>query len=197
MFCRFCGKQISEDHVFCPFCGKEQPGNPNMRQSQSEAYEWDGYITRKHVQTQKYEMIWHKCLVYFVLWVSAFADLVNALTFMVGQGQILSYISSQLRLFAIALGVVELVLAILCVVTAVSLMKYKANGPNLLVYTTMLYIGTKFLLCVLLFVSLRDMSSFFLSSAIISEILLGLIMPIVMLIVNHKYYQKREDLFVN
>ena len=145
MFCQYCGAQIPDGSAFCNACGRRQQivqqpqqpqrqeapsyqqAQPNYQQAQP-AYQQPVYQQPAYQQPMP-GMKWHKFICYFALWLSAVSNL------FVG----INYLSSYNGIPKIY-GGFAIVIAVLCVLTALKLIKFKADAPktlhNLLLLST-------------------------------------------------------------
>lgn len=187
-YCTNCGNQIDQVR-FCPHCGaKQQTESPVSLQStssyQSQTPILDPYrpaaqsaesenVTQQ-VPAAQFPMKWHKWLIYFVLWVHAVINTINAAAYC-------SYISVSGR--ALLFAVVYFALAAFAVYARFQLAKFRRGAPKkLLVY----------LLCdIACSVVVAALAGTLANSA--SHI--GIVGAQVLW--NWRYYSSRDELFVN
>ena len=224
MFCKHCGAQLPDTAAFCTNCGQpvvqqpqqtQQPQQPAYNQQGAyqqpqqggyqqpqQGYPQQGYPQQGYPQqaVPQQGMKWHKFLVYFALWFAALANLgMGILSLTGGQyGQAKELVYSyfpQLKAPDIVYGILLLAAAVLSVLTALALLKYKAKGPKLL---TLLYIFNAAVAVVyVLWVILSMSGSGADFSQTITQVITSLIVSVVMIFVNKAYYGKRAHLFVN
>ena len=146
-----------------------------------------------------FPMKWHKFLVYFALWLSAVVNVVSAISAFRG-GQygdqkdlVYAVFGGGLKAVDVIYGVLLLALAVLAVLAALKLMKLKAGAPLLLyiLYGANVVVSVVYMLLASIVTKL-PIGDFFTSSTISS-----LVVGIVFLTINVRYYTKRASLFVN
>ena len=201
MYCSKCGAQAADGASFCANCGAPlnaqgtQPAQaPQRKDWQQSAYE--SYSQPVPQQGMK----WHKFLVYFSLWFSAIANFWNGIQAITG----LQYKGNAetvyrelpgMKLPDMVFGIMCIVIAVMLVITAVSLLKFKANGPKLLTLTY----AVSVIACLIYVIWAAVILSRYgadVSSAL-SSTFMSLAISVVMIFVNRNYYQKRAHLFVN
>ena len=142
-------------------------------------------------------MKWHKYLIYFSLWAAAVMNVIAGVAALTGSVYVLRgadpemiYRSYEgLKTFDVMLGLTDIVLAVLLIVTRFALAGYKENGPRLLMISYAVNIAFT-LVCPIIAVAIRlPVGRLFGAPAAIENI--------VMLAVNRIYYHKRAHLFVN
>ena len=209
MFCQNCGAQIPDGSVFCANCGFQLQQGQQMYYQQSQPYQQTGYQQTGYQQpaygqyaqpVQEQGMKWHKFLVYFSLWAGAVFTFISGIQYMTGaqyegKKDLVYQVIPGMKAPDILYGLFCIAAGILAIVTAVSLLKYKAVGPKLLTLTYV--VGTAgSLIYVIAAASVlskynADLSSIYTSAST------SLVVSIVMIIVNSIYYKKRAHLFVN
>lgn len=144
-------------------------------------------------------MRWHKFLIFFLI-LSTLSAFGNALKMFTGlnhgsyyDAQLYYKTFSGLKYLDVFGGIVLIIIAVLTIVTAVSLKKYKRGGPTLLV--------VQYAMCAIFRPLYAILCSIITKLPI--EDLLDLSMPliivvfIIFIILNMIYYKKRTHLFVN
>ena len=194
MFCQYCGAQIPDSSTFCNTCGRRQqpvqqpqrqeapahqPAQPVYQQpvNQQPAYQQPAY------QQPMPGMKWHKFLAYFALWLSAVSNLVTGITYLSGY-----YTIQQVY------GGFAIVLAVLSVMTAVKLIKFKADAPKTLHNLLMLsLIGS---LAFTLWAS-GVFSGYGIDFGDRDTVaaLASFVISLVIILINKSYYDKRAYLF--
>lgn len=154
-----------------------------------------GTQTQAPVETQK--MGWHKFLIYFSLWAGAAMNLFTAFQYFTGavygdEKNMVYRVFEKLEGIDKMMGVGALALVVLMIVARFALAGYKANGPKLLSLTYAVSIAIQFLYCVLAGSAVPQVGF----ASLFSEMMPNIIGSAVMLIINHIYYKKREELFV-
>ena len=168
---------------------------------QQPVYRQDPYAQSAGAQAVPQQgMKWHKFLVYFALWASAVIYLIYGIIALTGaqygeyRDLVYSYIPGM-KAPDMIYGFLLLCLAVLAVLTALSLLKYKAKGPKLL---TFLYLWS--VICSLFYLiwAVSVLSKYNAdTSDVIAEAVPSLVTSVIMIIINRIYYNKRAHLFVN
>ena len=189
--------------------GYQQPTYQQPTYQQNQGYQQPVYRQDQGYQQQAYQyyqpaqqlgMKWHKFLVYFSLWASALFNVVNGFQYLNGD-QYGTYKNQVYRLIP-ELKTPDTIFAILCfvtgilsAVTAYNLLKFKKNGPKLLLATYGIGMAASLLYVISASVLLSNYSADL--STVYSSAALSLVVSIVMIIANSVYYKKRAHLFVN
>lgn len=196
-FCIKCGNQLTVGARFCSKCGAPVTAQPNenvwtMRKGVF-GKEKEQSI-KNHDGVQPFNMGWHKFLIYFALFVNALFLIFYGGQFMTGAvygeavEQVYNYYGSGLKTLDTLVGLLYFVLGAFCVYTRFQLAKFKRNAPKMLVA---IYIANVFITVIyLLFLeTITEVS--------IADNMSSLVSSIALIIINIKYYKKRESLFVN
>ena len=203
MFCQYCGAQIPDGSAFCNSCGRQQQQvNPQPKRQEAPTYQQPQptyqqpqptYQQAAYQQAPAYQqpvyqqampgMKWHKFICYFALWLSAVMNLVTGFTYMS------SYYTAE-KLY----GGFAIVIAVLCVMTALKLIKFKTGAPKLLHH--------------LLLLSAVGSLAFMLWSAGVFSgygidfgdrntvaALSSFVLSLIIILINKSYYDKRAYLF--
>ena len=200
MYCSKCGAEAADGASFCANCGAPLNAQDNRSAQGPERADWQKSAYEAYSQpVQQQGMKWHKFLVYFSLWFSAVANLWNGIQAITG----LQYKGNAAAVYRMlpgmkgadtVFGVLCIVTAVLLVVTAVSLLKFKANGPKLLTLTY----AVSVIACLIYVVWAAGILSRYANLAsLLSSTFMSLAISVVMIFVNRNYYQKRAHLFVN
>jgi tryptophan-rich sensory protein len=176
MFCNNCGTQLEEGAAFCPNCGSSVGVAP----------------------APQLGLKWAHFLSYFALWLGALLNVIVAFTVFTGsiysaQGIEAEYVYAVfpgLKPVDMIYGVALLVLAVLGVITAVSIIKYKKNAGTLV---CAMYLVS----AIVAFIYLVGASSVLGQFAGNSSSVVSIIVGIVMFFVNKIYFGNRKDIFVN
>jgi len=176
MFCNNCGTQLEEGAAFCPNCG----GSVGVAPAPQLGLKWAHFLS------------------YFALWLGALLNVIVAFTVFTGsiysaQGIEAEYVYAVfpgLKPVDMIYGVALLVLAVLGVITAVSIIKYKKNAGTLV---CAMYLVS----AIVAFIYLVGASSVLGQFAGNSNSVVSIIVGIVMFFVNKIYFGNRKDIFVN
>lgn len=227
MFCTNCGAQVQDGASFCPNCGQrlsvpqpvpqpqptwsqpqqsyQQPEQTYQQTQQSQSSYQQSCSSQQAyaqqaVQQPEQGMKWHKFIVYFAIWASAFISFVNGIRCLTGghygeyKEMVYAFIPG-LKAPDILYGLLALGAVAIAIVTGLSLLKFRANGPKLL---TILYIysaGSSLLYLVWAGAVLSSKGADV--SSVIGSVIGSLVGSVVMIFVNKAYYAKRAHLFVN
>lgn len=176
MFCNNCGTQLEEGATFCPSCGSAVAAAP----------------------APQLGLKWAHFLAYFALWAGALINIIVAVTVFTGslysaQGIEAEYVYAVfpgLKPMDMIYGVALLAMAVLGVITAVSILKYKKNAGALV---CAMYLVS----AIIAFIYLVGASSVIGQFAGTSNNIVSIIVGIVMFFVNRVYFGNRKDIFVN
>ena len=201
MYCSKCGAQAADGASFCANCGAPLNAQGTQPAQAPQRNDWQQSAYESYSQPVPQQgMKWHKFLAYFSLWFSAVANLWNGIQAITGQqykgnAEAVYSLIPEMKMPDMVFGVLCAVTAVLLVITAVSLLKFKANGPKLLtlsyavsVITCLIYVGWA--------AGILSRYGADISSAL-SSTFMSLAISVVMIFVNRNYYQKRAHLFVN
>ncbi len=194
MYCQHCGAQIQDGSAFCSVCGYrqqtvQQPQRqeaPSYQQAQPN-YQQAAYQQTAYQQTAYQQpmpgMKWHKFLAYFALWLGALSNLATGINYLSG------YYSIE-KLY----GGFAIVLAVLGVMTAVKLIKYKADAPKML--NTLLMLSLIGSLAFTLWASgVFDGYGIDFGDRDTVAALTSFVISLVFILINKSYYNKRAYLF--
>ena len=146
----------------------------------------------------KIQMGWYKFLIYFALFAGAFFNVCYAILYMTGS----IYETEQIdpltvyslypgvKAVDIVYGILLLVLAVFMIVTRFQLSGLKKNGPKMIVALYGLNIAIAIIYAILISCT-TDYMAF--DASTVGQCIL----PIVMIIVNKVYFDRRKDIFVN
>ncbi|WP_405376252.1 zinc ribbon domain-containing protein [Pseudobutyrivibrio sp.] len=176
MFCNNCGTQLEEGAAFCPNCG----GSVGVAPAPQLGLKWAHFLS------------------YFALWLGALLNVIVAFTVFTGslysaQGIEAEYVYAVLpglKPIDMIYGVALLVLAVLGVITAVSIIKYKKNAGTLV---CAMYLVSAIVAFIYLVGASSVLGQFAGNSSSVASIIVG----IVMFFVNKIYFGNRKDIFVN
>ena len=186
MICNTCGAELEEGAKFCPKCGN--PVGDNVASPANAP-----------MQAQTVGLGWANFLSHFALWAGAVINTYNAIVFLTGLVYASSGISSAtvydiygpaLMLTDKIYGVIMIGAVVLGVITALSILKYKANAGKLvcLLYAVILISDILYVAATTAITGINT-----LTPSLIGSIIMG----IVMIIVNTIYFNKRKHIFVN
>lgn len=195
MYCKNCGKEVSEQQKFCDGCGSEI--NALARE-----YGTSQTISQTNFKESSYPMKWYKFLIYFALFFGAFYEFIMSINYMTGtiyfaqtNGQasaeaVYSTYGYGLKFLDVLYGILLLGTAVYSIITRNRLAKFKKNAPMLLY---ILY-GSGLVFSLIYMIGFSVITGV---NAINSSLVSSLISTIICLILNYKYFTKRESLFVN
>lgn len=215
MFCRNCGTDLSGAGRFCPNCGapvntapEQQPQyqqplyqQPQYQQPSYQQPQYQQPLYEQPVQQPAHQMNWYKFLIYFALFASAVVNVINAIRFLTGtingsasDADFLYAFFPSWKTLDIIVGLLFLVLAALAVFTRFRLAGYCKNGPTCLYLTYALsaLCNVVYLIGVALVLSGSGIS---LGDLDIAPTIANIIVPIVMVVINVIYFNKRKELF--
>ena len=188
MFCQYCGAQIPDGSAFCNACGRrqqvvQQPQQPQQPQrQQAPAYQQPVYQQPAYQQSMP-GMKWHKFICYFARWLSALMNLGTGITYM-----------SNYYGVAKIYGGFAIVIAVRCIITAVELVKYKADAPKML--NTLLMLSLIGSLAFTLWASgVFDGYGIDFGDRDTVAALTSFVISLVFILINKSYYNKRAYLF--
>lgn len=194
MYCQKCGKEINESDAFCPGCGA--PTTENAEKQVSTEQQTNTAPASNIFIAQKFQLNWYKALIYAILFLSAIANLINSIKYFTGiiygdQATAKSVYEqfAALKPLDILTGCVLLGIAVLAIVTRFALAKFKKSGPPLL-YAV--YLSNIIYTIVYAVAASAITKTFLLNYSTVFSV----IVSIVMLFANYKYFTKRKELFV-
>ena len=204
MFCPNCGTQCPDDTKFCPNCGSSvannQPtenaqqnfGQPNYTQPN---YTQPNNYTQPQMYNVQLEMKWFKFLIYFGLFAGAVLNCLSAILQITGavyeeSAEVVYIFFPELKFFDIFYTILLLALAVLQIFTRFQLSGFKKNGPKLILIVYSAAAVISLLYGIVASVILHE----FLFNA---NMIISIIVPVVMVVLNKIYFDKRKDMFVN
>lgn len=210
MFCPNCGTQCPDDTKFCPNCGSSvannQPtentqqnfGQPNYTQpnyTQPNNYAQPYNYTQPQMYNVQFEMKWFKFLIYFGLFAGAVLNCLSAILQITGavyegSAEVVYIFFPELKFFDIFYTILLLALAVLQIFTRFQLSGFKKNGPKLILIVYSAAAVISLLYGIVASVILHE----FLFNA---SMIISIIVPVVMVVLNKIYFDKRKDMFVN
>ncbi len=210
MFCPNCGTQCPDDTKFCPSCGSSvannQPtenaqqnfGQPNYTQpnyTQPNNYAQPYNYTQPQMYNVQFEMKWFKFLIYFGLFAGAVLNCLSAILQITGavyegSAEVVYIFFPELKFFDIFYTILLLALAVLQIFTRFQLSGFKKNGPKLILIVYSAAAVISLLYGIVASVILHE----FLFNA---SMIISIIVPVVMVVLNKIYFDKRKDMFVN
>ena len=220
MYCPNCGAQLPDGAAFCNVCGQpQQNARPAYQQPQQnyqqpyqqpqqnyqqpyyqqpqQPYQQPYYPQQNYRQPvyQQLPMKWHKFLCYFCLWLSAVLNIVFGIQYLNGDARLVDVYVPELETPNGVYGIFAILIGVLCVVTAILLLKFKKNGPRILHFTLLnSAVGT-----VVIMVWEALILSGYGADATVLYVTAGitLVASLIVIALNNTYYRKRAHLFVN
>ena len=200
MYCSKCGAKAADGASYCASCGAPLNTQDNRSAQGPERAGWQQSAYESYSQPVQQGMKWHKFLVYFSLWFSAIANLWNGIQAITGQqykgnAETVYRELPGMKLPDVVFGILCIVTAVLLVITAVSLLKFKANGPKMLTlaYAVSVIACLIYVIWAAVILSGKGVDV----RAALSSTFMSLAISVIMIFVNRNYYQKRAHLFVN
>ena len=224
MYCRFCGTQIPDNVKFCPSCGKRltmdeapstaAPTNEPAPVTPESTPVWTPAAPESAAPTwapaadtpspapvsaqpdvPQRGMKWFKFIIYFQLWVALLSSLITSGRFFYGWGyegnaELVYSLWPALKMIDILMGILNLALGVYAVFVQRALAKFRVNGPRM--YYIFCGASIVFSLLYTLAASIIIGESAF-TAGVISSLVVG----VVMLLVNVRYFGNRSHLFVN
>lgn len=175
MFCTKCGTKVKSGIKTCPECGSK------IINSQSS------YI--------EHTMLWHKFLIYFVLWFGAVVNLANGIAYFYAAKSMSTMLINpviniqHMQILDVVMGVVVILLAAFAIYTRFQLAAFKTKAPKLLIAFYALGGVINFGRSVAL--------SFITEGVTFSDQVVSLAVAAIMCVINYVYFKNRADLFVN
>ena len=191
MYCTSCGAKNTDEAIFCQNCGAEL--KETAAAELNERLEQPG---------PELPMKWHKFLVYFSLWAGALLNAINGARMITGaqygqHANAVYLVFAGLKPVDVGFGALLIVIAGFEVCTALSLLKFKKAGPNML---TVLYVTNAAATVLYNAIAAGIISSGGYGanlSSIYADAIGVPVISVIMLIINRIYYKKRKHLFVN
>ena len=199
MFCANCKKYYKDEMANCPYCG-------TLADHESEIKSYSDHL--KATVDHGHAMLWYKCLIFAILWISVAFNVVNGFLSLLTKTytNLVDVVAIEtlgpLRCFDMILGVFVIILGVLQFVTRNDLAGYTVLGPSMLrlcrIYAIALngiyLIGTSI---ILLSGGFGDTLVSVLFSFRGISVLFALGMNIFLLIYEKKYFADRMHFFVN
>lgn len=203
MFCQYCGAQIPDGSAFCSACGSRQQivqqpqrqeaptyqqAQPTYQQAQPTHQQAQPAYQQPVYQQQAYQqpmpgMKWHKFICYFALWLSAVMNLGTGIT----------YMSSYYGVPKIY-GGFAIVIAVLCIMTALKLIRFKHDAPKTLHNLLLLSAVGSFAFTLWSAGIFSGYGIDFSDSNTVAA-LASFVLSLVIILINKSYYNKRAYLF--
>lgn len=201
MYCSKCGAQAADGASFCANCGAPLNAQNNRSAQGPERNDWQQPAYGTYSQpVPEQGMKWHKFLVYFSLWFGAIANFWNGIQAITGlhykgNAEAVYRMIPEMKLPDVVFGILCIVIAVLMVITAVSLLRFKASGPKKLIST---YVAAVAVTLIYVIWSSVILSRYGADIGMgLSSYVISLVISVIMIFVNRNYYQKRAHLFVN
>jgi len=193
MFCNKCGTQLEDGAKFCPSCGTPVGNEVNNNMQEQPMAQPMG------AQVQQPGLAWANFLGYFAIWFGSLLNLISAIQMLTGlvynaaggsADLVYAVFGTGLMVLDKVYGALLLGLVVLGVMTALSIIKRKKNTGKLL---TILYAGV--IIVSILYIVIT--SAILGSSTLDASSGTSIVVSVIMLIVNHIYFKKRQHIFVN
>lgn len=187
MKCPICGEMVADNTATCPNC------QVNLRDVELPTMK-----TEEQNKAPVLGMGWYKFLIWFSLFAAALLNTASGLKLLTGSvygeeaDQIYAFYDG-LKGLNVVTGLGLIGMAVLAIVTRISLANYKKNGPKMIVALNLISaaIGLVYVIGVNSILSAAnvhiDTSSDY--SSLVSSLILALI--------NYNYFKKRAHMFVN
>ena len=190
MKCMNCGWECVDTETVCPGCGAPLNAKPAAA---------DPTVTAPIADRP---MKWYKFLIYFGLFAGAVLNFVNLVRCVNGNvygGKEMKEMVYAMLPFQQTVDVVFIIclagLIALAIVARFALAKYKKNGPFLLNALYIATAATNLINFILTKISWADMP--YNAELDGASVAISIIVAVAMLGINHVYFQKRADLFIN
>lgn len=187
--CTACGATFDDTSKFCPYCGTESVA---AESSAGEESGWQPENFKTDIEsTKKRGMIWHKVVLFFLVIQGLF-------NFFMGMNIINAYADQTaadrlviLKFILIAIGIIYIAIGVFALIVFSRLGKRMRTGPKSLNMLYKICISGNLFLLVLFSMTSSGMRSFG------YRVILSLLINLLMLFINKRYYAKRENLFIN
>lgn len=185
--CPHCGAQLMDEEAqFCTACGN------SMTDTNNNISEFNVYQP---------PMKWYKFLIYFALFAGAVLNFANGISYITGSvyfvqtngdltADMVYMVYPSLKVINIIYGIAVIGLAAMCIVTRMKLAGYKADGPKFLYITY--GVGTAIGLIYALVIGITTGIS-----VVDATLIAPIIVMIIYLFLNYKYFSKRSHMFRN
>ena len=194
MFCPKCGKFVEDGQSFCGICGCEvEKGlteDSDDFNSHSRSYQLMVAPSKK----------WFNFVIYIQLFLSAAGNALIGILDIFGVGYEndgngfyklnYDYFPNGMRTYHIVFGIICIVIAAYCLFTRWQLAGYKKKGPLFYLVSIGVMTVVNFTGSVIKMMIIDDYSW-------VTSYLLGLVLGIVVIALNNKYFKRRSYLFVN
>lgn len=203
MFCKFCGKEISEGSVFCMNCGKPVqdmvPPVQNMAppvQNMASPVQNMAPPVQQHT-TPAQSMKWFKFIVYFQLFFVAVIMLVNLVNSVTGlrygtNASVVYLYYEELQVIDILYGILCLFFAGLAIFVQQWLIRYKSSAWVLYLFYVGVTNGVNLLYLLVTNIIIGQSIAH-----LVGNMVGVLIVPAIYIPLNYIYFNKRRHLFVN
>lgn len=224
MYCRFCGTQIPDNVKFCPSCGKKlamdeapSPAAPTNEPApvipestpvwtpaapESASPTWTPAAdtfppapVNAQSDVPQRGMKWFKFIIYFQLWAALLSSLSTAAGLFTGSiydgnAELVYSLWPSLKIIGILIGILNLALGVYAVFVQRALAKFRVNGPRMYY----IFCGTSIVISLLYALAASIIIG---ESAFTADVITSLVVGVVMLLVNVRYFGNRSHLFVN
>lgn len=173
MFCSKCGLKVKNGTKTCTECGSSIKNQPS-------------YI--------QHTMLWHKFLIYFVLWIGAIINLTNGIAYFFAAKSMSNMVNPvinvhRMQILDVVVGIILILLSAFTIYTRFQLAAYKAKAPCLLIAVYAL--GGIITMCY------SFALTFVTEGVTFYDEFASLAVAAIMCVINYIYFKNRADLFVN
>ena len=189
MVCKKCGNQLDDGQNVCPNCG----GTNDLAAIQATEY------NSSAAMANKYPMKWYNFLIYFGLFAGGVLNVINGIMQISGYvyqnegvdvAVVYNTFGQGLHILDVTYGLVMIVLGFLCFIVRFKLASFSAIGPSLLIAMYVISIVFHVIYAIAVGVMVGSVPSF-------AQLIGQTIVPVIALICNVKYFNRRRDLFIN
>ena len=175
MFCSKCGAKVKSGTKTCPECGSK--------------------IVNSQPSYIEHTMLWHKFLIYFVLWFGAAVNLANGIAYFYAAKSMSTMLINpvvnihHMQILDVVMGVVLILQAAFAIYTRFQLAAFKAKAPWLLI--------AFYALGGIINFGFSVATSFITEGVTFYDEFVSLAVAAIMCVINYVYFKNRADLFIN
>ncbi len=183
MFCKKCGKFISDDKNICPYCGADQKAVQEL--------------TNVNALQEQPPMKFYKFMIYFSLFAAAVVSYISGLTLVTGlqYGGLADQVYAvfpMMKMIDIIYGLFTFGYATYVIFVRQALAKYKIDAPKMVSIMYIVNLASAIIYVIL--ISLVSQISIF---ELLMEDICSLLSTIIFWVITTIYFNKREHLFIN